>query len=341
MMRLIATMLAIVMLAACSTGHAPGEPLTETTAATEATEIIETTSAAETTSATEPLSVAKELLDGKKIIFIGNSFTYYGKCVLTKGRDILDQESRMNDQGYFYQICKANGIDVNVTNFTFGSHQLKDFYSSGCNRGHDGLNHFDYISDFNYDYVVLQNGSKVLKHADILSECQPIMQRFQQANPNVKFVFLVHHRTFQDNYTWVGGIKELADAGVIVVDWGTLVCDIINGDTQVPGATQEYDFNSFVISQSKNDGYHQNMLSGYITALMTYCAITGESAQGQPYSFEDHSEFSTEALAEYRTKYYKYNKKTNFDVILLSEPDMTGIQQLIDQYLAAKTYLNY
>ena len=126
-----------------------------------------------------------------------------------------------------------------------------------------------------------------------------------------------------------------------MVDWGALVCDIINGDVKVPGATQEYNFNSFVISKSKEDGFHENMLAGYITALMTYCAITGESAQGQPWSFEDEVGFDTAAMDKYRAQYYLYNPETNFDAVLRSEADMKGIQQLMDQYLAAKTYRNY
>lgn len=294
--------------------------------------------------------VGKEGLDGKKIIFIGNSYTYYGKCVLEKGQTVYSQEQRDNDQGYFYQICKANGIDVDVTNFTFGAHNLQDFYSGSCaaDRGHDGLDHFSYIEDFNYDYVVLQTGSVQLNYPDILRECQPIMRRFQAANPNVKIIFLVPHidyllttEQFKDTYTWRSDIKKLADAGILVVDWGSLVCDIMNGDTQVPGATQEYDISSFIISQSATDGYHENMLTGYITALMTYCAITGESAQGQPWSFQEHSEFDDAAIAAYRAKYYDYDPETNFDAILDSDADMAGIQQLIDQYLAAKTYENY
>ena len=221
-------------------------------------------------------------------------------------------------------------------------HKLKDFYSGSCaaDRGHDGLDHFAYINDFNYDYVVFQANSLT---QDILGEYQAIMQRFQDANPDVKCIFLVHHSTHQkiQDHVYRSDIKKLADEGVCVVDWGTLVCDIINGDTTVPGATQEYNYNSFIISKSESDGYHPNMLSGYITALMTYCAITGESAQGQPWLFENDTRFNTAGMAEYRSKYYTYNPETNFDVILNSEADMTGIQQLIDQYLEAKTYQNY
>lgn len=304
----------------------------------------QTTQAAETTAqATEFTPVGKEGLNGKKIMFIGNSFTYYGKCVIDKGQSTYSQDQRINDQGYFYQICKANGVDVNVCNFTFGGHQLKDFYSGSCaaNRGHDGLNHFSFVNDYNYDYVVLQNGSASKALTSIVAECQPIMELFQKANPDVKFIFLVHHRVLPANYAWSSDIKNLEKEGILVVDWGNLVCDIIDGNVKVPGATQEYNFNSFVISQSEDDGFHENMLSGYITALMTYCAITGESAQGQPYSFEDVAPLNSSSIAAYRAKYYTYNPETNFDTILSSEEDMAGIQQLIDQYLEAKAYRNY
>ena len=311
----------------------------------------QSTETTETTQPTEYVPVGKEGLQGKKIIFFGNSYTYYGKCVLTKGQDVYSQQERMHDEGYFYQICKANGIDVNVTNFTFGVHYLKDFHPTGCaaNRGHDGLNHLDYIQDYNYDFVVLQTGSGPLNYPDLLAECEPIMKPFREANPNVKFIFLANHidyllnRTtqYKDGYVWRADIAKLEQAGILVVDWGSLVWDLMNGDAKVPGATQEYGISSFIISQAPDDGHHQNMLTGYITALMTYCAITGESAQGQPWSFTDHPQFTTDAITKYRLKYYTYQPETNFDAILNSEADMKGIQQLIDQYLAAKTYLNY
>lgn len=168
------------------------------------------------------------------------------------------------------------------------------------------------------------------------------MRIFQEVNPNVKFVFLVQHRVHSNPHKWRSSIKDLENAGITVVDWGALVYDIMTGTTAVPGATQAYDQNSFIISKSESDGFHPNMLTGYITALMTYCAITGESAQGQPYSFgESDVLFGTAAVAAFRSKYYTYNPMTNFDVILRSDSDMAGIQKLIDQYLSEKAYRNY
>ena len=51
----------------------------------------------------------KHMLDGKKIIFIGDSFVYYGQVVLN------GSASRYNDKGYFYQLCKSMGAEVITT----------------------------------------------------------------------------------------------------------------------------------------------------------------------------------------------------------------------------------
>lgn len=291
---------------------------------------------------TDTCSIGKEALDNKRVIFFGNSFTFYGKCVVDKGQTVFSQSKRENDKGQFYQICKANGIDVSVTNFTFGGHSLEDQYSGCCgaDRGHDGLTHLDYITDWNYDYVVLQNGSRSAKLDDVLNECKPLMDRFRAANPDVKFVFLIQHQAYFASYNWLPSVKNLEEAGVIVVDWGKLVYDIATGAVEVPGALQTYNKNSFVVAQSASDGYHQNLLGGYITALAAYCAITGEKAEGQVISYgENDAILGADAVAAYKEKYYKpdanntYDYSTNFDAILASPEDMLGIQKLIDQYI--------
>ncbi len=284
------------------------------------------------------------LKTGDKIIFIGNSFTYYGKCVLDKGQKEWGLEKRVNDQGYFYQVCKANGLDVSVTNFTFGGHQLKDFYSGKCAaaRGHDGLNHLEYLTERDYDYVVLQQGSGGKDAEDILGECRPLMDLFLKVNPDTKFVFLMHHWAHIKEHSYKKNLKELEQAGILVVDWGALVADIIGGTTAVPGGVQTYDKNSFVISKSMDDGFHENMLAGYITAQMLYCALTGESAVGQDYSFcgnkEVHSSFDFET---FKAKQYLFDTHTNFIEIFNSEADMKGLQELMEEYLAEKAYRNY
>ena len=49
-------------------------------------------------------------LHGKKILFIGNSYTFYGNTVIHKGYTVLTRERRDNDPGYFYQLCKLGGM---------------------------------------------------------------------------------------------------------------------------------------------------------------------------------------------------------------------------------------
>ena len=139
-----------------------------------------------------------------------------------------------------------------------------------------------------------------------------------------------------DNY-WENNWRKVPPEvieGVIICDWGTMLDDIVNKRVSVPGGTQQYFFGTFVISQNEKDGHHQNLLVGYLTAQMVYCAITGESAVGQPYGFADdrslHPEFDMEA---YQEKYYTYEPITNFVDIYRSESDMNGLQQLIDQYI--------
>jgi hypothetical protein len=118
---------------------------------------------------------------------------------------------------------------------------------------------------------------------------------------------------------------------VRIVNWGGMLHDISQGDVTVPGGALTYARSSFVNSK---DDHHENLLAGYLTTLMTYCAITGESAVGQPYDFVNDSSINPLFdLEAFKTKNYPDNGKTNFIEIFQSEADMTGLQQLADQYL--------
>lgn len=287
-------------------------------------------------------------LDGKKIIFIGNSFTYYGKAVIDKGWDVYEgvQEDRSNDKGYFYQLCKSNGAEVSVTNWTWGGHALSDTFSGEeCTRDRacKGYVHLDYLTDLDFDYVVMQQGSGDTGET-ILNYTKKIKDIFKAVNPDVKFVYIVQSSThFNDKTDVLNVTKEIEADGITVVDWGNLVYDIATGAVSVPGATESYNKNSFIIQKSASDGYHPNMLTGYITSLMAYCAITGESAVGQDYSFcNDSSINSAFNFDKFISNYYTYdNATTNFPEVFGSKADMKGIQKLVDKYLIDKPYLTY
>ena len=297
-------------------------------------------------------------LDGKRIIFIGNSFTYYGQTVIHKSQKYLTQESRVGDKGFFYQLCRANGANVDVTNWTFGGHSLAHMFGGNCaaNRGCNGVDHKAYITDRVYDYVVIQQGSGAAASAAFLAEMDRVMSFFREANPNVKFAVLVQYSAYGSIGSvptlakeLLDGLKTLADKGVTIVDWGGLVMNIIDGKTAVPGTELTYDKNSFVISKSKDDGYHPSILSGYITTLMTYCALTGAPPQLQPHDFCNDTSLRPSGAESYIydfdkfiSKYYTYNgATTNFPEVFASDVDMKGIKELVAAHLEAKAYMDY
>ena len=284
---------------------------------------------------------SKHVLDGKKILFIGNSFTYYGKTVIEKKQSILTQEPRSNDTGYFYQLCKSNGAEVSVTNWTFGGHSLADILGvCSANRGCDGVKHLDYLVDREFDYVFIQHGgTDSHTFEELQQQCDMLMNIFREANPDVKFIFHIPHNPYEKNFDWLSNLEALSQKGMLIVEWGELVSDLISGGATVPGGTQIYNRNSFIVCKSATDGYHPNVLTGYITTLMLYCAITGESAVGQDYSFCGDTSININfSFADFIKTYYTYdNATTNLVEIFSSPEDMLGIQQLIDEYLAKQT----
>ncbi len=296
------------------------------------------TTAAPTTEATEPAFVrptGKEALQGKKIIFIGNSYTFWGQTVIYKDQDVLTQDKRSYDQGYFYQLCKANGIDVAVTNWTFGGHDITAMFSQPCNKGDDKCNgeyHEYFLKDAYFDYVCIQPYREKEFTGDIVTHLEYVMDFFRKVNPNVQFLLLVPQMAPEKGYEWFNQINKLhTKENVLIVNWGGMLHDISQGKTAVPGGTLTYERSSFVNSK---DDHHENLLAGYLTTLMTYCAITGESAVGQPYDFVNDSSINPLFdLEAFKTKNYPDNGKTNFIEIFQSEADMTGLQQLADQYL--------
>jgi hypothetical protein len=276
---------------------------------------------------------AVEALDGKKIIFVGNSYTYYGHCVLRAGSK-LEQAPRTNDQGYFYQLCKSRGAEVSVTNWTFGDHSLWESLGESCTReACYGVNHLSYLTDRYFDYVVLQGYNRNFD-GDLNEYLKPMMDIFREANPNVKFLFAVPHMVYDRGYAWIPSLQTLDQNAITLCNWGRMLNDVVNGTVQVPGAKQQYIRPTFVVSISEKDGHHQNVLAGYLTAAMVYCAITGESAVGLPYDFCDDSTINKDFdLEAYKEEKYTYEKFTNFIEVFQSPEDMNGLQQLIDQYL--------
>lgn len=328
MKKLIAILLVLSMcvalFAAC--GNAPAST-PETTA--QPTETVPSTP-------TPAWSSGPEALQGKKIIFIGNSYTFWGQTVLVKGQEVLSQMARINDQGYFYQLCKAKGLDVSVTNWTFGGHDITAMFDGPCDKGDDrclGEFHEEYLQERYFDYVCIQPYQEKAYKGDIVAHLKYTMDLFREANPNVCFLLLVPQMAVEKEYAWLQDLGALKDENVRICNWGGMLHDISQGTAQVPGATLPYSRSSFVNSK---DNHHENLLAGYLTTLFVYCAITGESAVGLPYGFCDDAALNALFdLEAFRKKNYPDDiSATNFVEIFRSEADMAGLQQLVDEYLA-------
>ncbi len=315
----------LLSLAAC--GGESAQPTQTTAAPTETT--------AAPTEATTPQS-SLDALNGKKIIFIGNSYTYFGKVVLSQGAAAPSQKDRTDNRGLFYYLCKEKGIDVTVTNWTFGGHDITDSMGNSCTVEKEcfQMDHLSYLTDPAFDYVCIQPYFEAEYAGDIMTHLQPTLDFFRQANPDVKFLLLVPHMAFVKKFVWRGELQAAVDAGITVVNWGGMLDDLVNKAVTIPESDTQFFKASFVVSIDKQDGHHQNLLAGYLTALMTYCAITGESAVGQPYAFADDSSLSPHFdMEKFQKENYVYEPFTNFVEIYRSETDMLGLQQLVDQYI--------
>ncbi len=309
----------------------------------------------------------KAALDGKKVLFVGCSYTYYGGTVT---RDLEETnlktglDTRVNDKGYFYQLCRAAGAEVNVVDWTFGGHALSDLLGEEpcavrppC-QGMTPNGHLAFLTDRTYDYVILNEIGRGDDSAEeILESVKGYAKIFKDANPDVKLFYIVHDGVYVPSPSrygdeWHKSFCLIEKEGITILVWGTLVWDVVTGKTQVPGATQNYNQNSFIVPADKSDGYHPNPLSGYHYALMTYCAITGQDATAQPYDFcysEEHEAYPISLwlqLDYFKDYYYKWDNKetpdvnerqTNFIEVFNSEADMRGLQSLVNTYLADET----
>ena len=267
-------------------------------------------------------------LDGKKVMFIGNSFVYYGNCVI-KG------EQGKEDKGYFYQLARSNCESVTVIDQTYGGRTLKYIYENHLPRDKE------YYADF--DCVFKSEAGQ--NNEELVDDCKRIMELFPKT---VRAFYLCHEYTYKaDHKTIKDAFLSLRDMGFTIVNWGELVYDIWNGSVSVPNAALNYDRWSFIKNNKgfvngygavgeggSGDCHHQNPLSGYLTALMSYCAATGKSAVGQDFSFCSdafiHPFFDFEA---FKRTHYNGVTETNFDKIFNSEADMKGLQLLADKYL--------
>lgn len=296
-----------------------------------------------TTGSLKTLSITSSTSDfsGKKAIFIGNSFIYWGGCVThIKNDDSLEAtRAAGGDKGYFNQICKENGANIDVYNYTYGGKNLTWIYNNKLQ---------DLSEDFrnDIDFVFISEAGE--NTSNIVSLVEKISALFPNAEERV---FLAHENNFSSNHTnIINALPTLKTKGYKIVAWGELVKDVYKGTVSVPGATKQYNKNTFVKNASGSekmntnaavisnsgfgDNFHQNPLAGYITAQMCFSAITGNSAVGQKYDFcwdkTIHKQYDLENFLMYQ---YSSEQTSNFIEVFKSSADMLGLQKLMDKYM--------
>ena len=285
---------------------------------------------------TNPDQQEAHMLNTKKFIFIGNSYIYWGKTVLETNDKTL--AARQHDEGYFYQLCKRMGANVDVTNWTFGGHGVASIFSDSCK--HCSCDHKEYLTDRYYDYVVISPGAE----GSFDETMTKVMAFFREANPNVQFILLgtacaygINGNDSPDYMYQQELFAPYEDQGILIANWGGLVSGILDGTYTVPGATQEFTRSSFIVKDKK----HGTMLTGYLEAMFVYCVITGESATTLPYSFWDETSLREEFdVDKFLNRNTTEEYTSNFVEIFNSEADMKGLQQLVDQVIEEKSYRN-
>ncbi|MBR2347332.1 MAG: hypothetical protein IKA68_06995 [Clostridia bacterium] len=252
-------------------------------------------------------------LDGKNILFMGNSFVYYGFC-------IIEGNQKSVDHGYLYQICKANGDEVNVYDYVWGGKDLKWIYDN-----HLSVADPEFLKTI--DIVFMSEAGN--NNASLIEDIEEIQALFPETT---EFYYMSHAYVHQANTTHIkDAFPKLIEKGIPVGDWGAIAYDLWRGAVKFPESKITYNKETFI--KNKGDTYHQNMLSGYLTAQMAYCLATGVSAVGQDYSFccdtSINSQFDVNKFIENH-----YNEgTTNMDMVFESAYDMLEIQKLIDEYI--------
>ncbi len=275
----------------------------------------------------EVIPAGETSLDGKKVMFAGNSLTYYGEIVINSNG------SPTKTKGVFEKVAAYFGDKVTVTNFTYGSAGFTDGRDKASADGIPssykdyGLyqlmlelhpNHYnnkdgkEMDSFYDQDVVIFQQrGSSISSSYDQVKQISALFPE------STHFAVIITHYDTKNASTTGAALKKTLSDGWTVIPAGDLVTDLWNG--KISGMEFKYTKNDFVITK---DNVHPNYLTGYIKSLMTYCALTGRSAEGADYSFVNRS-----------LSYYTGAADTQFEDVLASPEEMLRIQGLIDDYI--------
>lgn len=264
-------------------------------------------------------------LNNKKIAFIGNSFTFYGGCV---------RGSKFNelDDGYFYKLAQSFGDNVTVTNFTWGGAsflhkgnffaeralytKMKELHPAYYNNP-EGLP----LDDFYRQDVVIfqQSGDRIAEtyeDAMLIAELFPRETRFG--------FYITTYDAFHSFEPSFEAASKIRNNGGAYIPLGHLVDDLINQRAEISAGTYEFNKNSFVVCR-EHDSFHPNTLTGYLTALSVYCALTDRDI-----AEIENADYSFVRLMDEE----QYSKgESNYASLLASDFDMRILKRLVFEYV--------
>lgn len=258
-------------------------------------------------------------LDGKKVMFIGNSALYFGGAV-------SPGDPMKTDEGWFWQLCRANGEKCSVYDFTWGGKDLGFIYQNYL-RGQTFTG---------FDFVFLTEANT--DSSETWETIRKIMGLF---SGDTEFFYLNHAYTvYQCHSRLIGQFGAMRKGGVRIIDWGKALFDLAEGRASLPDGMPEFSAADFF--GSKGTPYQPNPLAGYLTALMAYCTVTGRPAVGLPdIAFETGQGLlyggSAVGFDEFVERHYDSPTDTHFPSIMASGEVMRALRQYVDFVLASKT----
>lgn len=263
-------------------------------------------------------------LKGKKYIVIANSMVYYGGFV-QKG------SAGSADPGMFHKLLKAYDMEGTVIDCTQGGHYLSDYLNT-CNTCSSHPNHLAGQNFDSFDFVILSEAGS--NTSTFLSDCRALYAKF----PNAKKVYINHvYSVYKSHSNILNNLKTLHEQDdVTIVNCGQLAYDIYTGKVKVPGGNMTYSDRYTFCNHKDSDTYHPNPLMGYIMTQMTFCALTGMSADYADYSTLIKScnfAAGSTTYANYYNTYYTTAAAHPFMNVVDNDAEMKGIQQLIPQYI--------
>ena len=215
-----------------------------------------------------PSEESSETPKSYKVLFIGNSFTYYND---------LDKVTE--------EIGKSIGVDITCDRVAIGAHKLIEFATDGD----DGANQIaQKVNNNDYTHIIIQEQSTLplSNYSQFLDGATKLVGQLKEKEPNAEI------RLYQ---SW--GYQNMVDAkyGNTIAECENKVCDAYKKvgkalDLKIhyvgKAFTKWLNDNPDVSPYYSKDNKHPSFLGTYISGLMHVASLTGKNLSGVTYQGE-------------------------------------------------------